>query len=70
MRAGRVYTKVSNITLIYFAFVINLSTLEIRRALIKVVDAPKFDCIVSEITLDIIETITIVKSKMLPESLM
>ena len=70
MRAGRVYTKVSIITLIYFAFVINLSTLEIRRALIKVVDAPKFDCIVSEITLDIIETITIVKSKMLPESLM
>jgi hypothetical protein len=70
VRAGRVYTKVSIITLIYFAFVINLSTLEIRRALIKVVDAPKFDCIVSEITLDIIETITIVKSKMLPESLM
>ena len=66
VRAGNVYVNVSIITLICFALCTNLRTLEIRRARMKVVEAPKSSSIVSEIMLEMIEVTTITKSKMLP----
>ena len=69
VRAGSVYVKVSIITLICFTFCTNLRTLEIRRARMKVVEAPKSSSMVSEIMLEMIEVTTITRSKMLPWSL-
>ena len=40
-----------------------------RRARMKVVEAPKSSCIVSDMILEMIEVITMTRSKMFPESL-
>ena len=69
VRAGNVYVKVSMITLICFALCTNLRTLVIRRARMKVVEAPKSSSMDSETMLEMIEVTTITRSKMLPWSL-
>lgn len=69
VRAGKTKVKVSRITLICFAFYTNFKTLEILRARIKVVDAPKSNSKHRDITLLTIDVITIIMSKMFPPSL-
>ena len=66
VRAGKTKVNVSSITLICFAFCTNFNTLEILRALIKVVEAPKSISSIRDTTLETIDVITITISKMLP----
>jgi|LauGreDrversion4_2_1035121.scaffolds.fasta_scaffold92028_2 hypothetical protein len=69
VRAGIVTTRVSNMTLICFDFCTNLKIRDILRALMKVVDAPKSNFIVMDIILVTMVRITIIKSKIFPDSL-
>ena len=66
--AGMVIMRVSNMTLIPLASLMNLKIRVILRALTKVVDAPKSNFSVTEIILETIEVTTIMKSKMFPVS--
>lgn len=68
-RAGITTIIVSNIILIYLACFMYLKILDMRIALMKVVDDPKsaFNAIDTEV--EIVEAATITKSNVLPESL-
>lgn len=66
--AGTVMIRVSKMTFIPFASLMNLKMRVMRRARMKVVEEPKSTSIVREMMVEIIEDITITKSKILPVS--
>jgi hypothetical protein len=66
--AGTVMISVSKMTFIPFASLMNLKMRVMRRARMKVVEEPKSTSIVREMMVEIIEDITITKSKILPVS--
>ena len=66
--AGTVMIRVSKITLMPFAFLINLKILIILRARMKVVEEPKSTFIVKETIVETMDERTITKSKIFPVS--
>lgn len=66
--AGMVITRVSKMTLIPFASLMNLKMRDILKALMNVVEAPKSNFNVTETILETIEVTTMMKSKIFPKS--